>query len=76
MTPTITHALKLGQIVRYAAPAANGEHHFARGRVVAREQFDDEAASREWWYVRWYDANGKPDGEPMKHARAELEEAP
>lgn len=65
--------VKLGQIVRYAVPVAKGEQHFARGRVIAREQYDDEAATREWWYVRWYNSDGKPDAEPMKHARAELE---
>lgn len=69
---------KIGSIVRYAVPVADGEQHFSRGRVVATEVYDDGASCgpRRWYYVRWYNADGRPDAEPMKHSRDELEICP
>lgn len=62
--------MKIGSIVSYNTLGT--EDTFALGRVIAHETYVDENGRREWWYVRWFSDHGKPDGEPMKHAAAEL----
>ena len=67
--------LGIGDVVRLNVPAPVGETHGARGVIVAREVYEDHQATKQWFYVRWFNHEGKPDAEPMKHARAELTDA-
>lgn len=62
----------IGSIVRYNAPEPDGEKHWARGRVIANETYEDDLGIRKWVYVRWYNDNGKPDADTMKHSAEEL----
>lgn len=55
---------------------SQGEQHFARGRVSAIETFRDYHGTRTWVYVRWFDSDGKPDKDEMKHCPDELVECP
>lgn len=73
MTTPLT--ITIGSIVRLAVPPPAGEQHWARGRLCAIESYTDDNGTRTWYYVRWFDKDGKPDSEPMKHALAELEPA-
>lgn len=57
-------------------PPHKGETHYARGRLSAMETYRDYHSIRTWFYVRWFDENGKPDREDMKHAPDELELCP
>jgi len=67
--------MKLGTFVRLYVPDDRKAECFARGRVVAVEQYNDFHGTRTWLYVQWFDHNGKPDREPIKHAAFELEHA-
>jgi len=66
-------AILLGDFVRYVVPKDRKADSFTRGRVVAVENYTDFHGSRAWVYVQWFDHDGKPYAENMKHAREELE---
>lgn len=63
----------VGSFVRLVVPADRKGDCFTRGRIVAHEIYRDDNGTRSWWYVRWFNDDGKPDSEPMKHAAEELE---
>lgn len=58
--------------VRYRVCSChNGDAH-ARGVITAKETYEDDNGVRTWWYVRWFDGNGKPDANDTKHSESEL----
>lgn len=65
----------LGDFVRLCVPADRRADSFARGRIVAVEQYADFHGTRTWLYVLWFDNDGSPAKEPTKHAAPELEPA-
>ena len=66
--------MKLGDFVRLRVPADRKPDCFARGRIVATEQYTDFNGTRSWIYVRWFDGDGKPEQEACKHAIQDLEQ--
>ena len=75
MQATPTGAILLGDFVRYIVPTDRRKDSFARGRVVAVETYTDFHGSRVWFYVNWFDHDGRPEKETLKHAADELETA-
>ena len=67
--------LNLGDFVRFVVPDDRKHEASARGRVVAYEKYTDDQGTRVWVYVRWFNDDGKPDNEPMRHSCDELEKA-
>ena len=63
----------VGRFVRIPLPASKRKEQFAYGRICSIETYKDDNGERTWFYVRWINADGKPESEPMKHAKAELE---
>ncbi len=66
--------MKIGDFVRYIVPDDRRSEAFAVGRIMAREEYADFHGKRIWWYVQWFDHDGKPDNDFTKHASQELME--
>lgn len=64
--------LSIGDLVRLNAPPPQGEEHYVRGMVTAHEVYTDGNGTREWWCVRWFDCDGRPAEDEIKHCRHEL----
>jgi len=65
----------IGDFVRLVVPEDRKRDCFTQGRVLAVETYKDMNGKRIWVYVRWHDADGKPDSDTTKHAIEELESA-
>jgi len=67
--------LQVGDFVRLVVPDDRRHDASARGRVTAYEKYTDDQGTRTWIYVRWFNDDGKPDSEQMRHSYDELEKA-
>ncbi len=66
--------MNIGDFVRYLVPDDRKPEAFAVGRIMAREEYTDFHGTRIWWYVQWFDHDGKPDKDMTKHSARELME--
>lgn len=67
--------MNLGDFVRLIVPDDRDTDCFARGRITAIESYTDFHCTRTWLYVTWFDGDGKPDRDTMKHHASELRPA-
>lgn len=73
---TTTTRVAIGSFVRQKVPNGRAKERFAYGRLCAIDAYRDDHGVRQWLYVRWINADGKPESEPMKHHADELEPYP
>lgn len=65
--------MTVGDYVTYKTHTGDEQRRFIHGRILAKETYQDAASTREWFYVRWYSIDGRPDGDTTKHHASELE---
>ena len=66
------YEFKIGDYVRHVSYCKDVHDDWA-GLVTAREVYENQAGSSNWYYVRWIEPGGQVHNDPVRIGEMELE---